>query len=155
MTAVKTSLIESDCSVCAQAEKSFNLPFCLMNQGGAQYCSTELPCFLPLRTECPPISQSSVKIKKDKAHHESLLCEERCTYFNLVMTIEKQVLVEWFRPCSRRFVFSFPIGNHRIRSCPTWTFKTGKDLDWRAKRQTKFKKYISSALAVQLSAWPL
>ena len=96
MTAVKTSLIESACSVWAQAEKFSNLPFCLMNPGGAQFCSTKLPCFLPLRTESPPISQSSVKIKPDKVHHEFLLrvCEERCTYFKLVMTIEKEVLVE-------------------------------------------------------------
>lgn len=37
-----------------------------MNPGGAQFCPTELPCFLPLLTESPPISQSSVKIKPDK-----------------------------------------------------------------------------------------
>ena len=39
-----------------------------MNPGGAQFCPTELPCFLPLLTRRPPISQLSVTIMPDKVH---------------------------------------------------------------------------------------
>lgn len=50
-----------------------------MNPGGAQFCPTELPCFLPVLTQRPPISQLSVKIMPDKVHQSFLNAKRRYT----------------------------------------------------------------------------
>ena len=157
MTAVKTSPIESARSVWAQAEKSLNLPFCLMNPGGAQFCPTELPCFLPLLTQRPPIGIFlDVVLKKctEIFDHRQGCCIFRYSFCVAVRSSGKAMLLPvFFEPKKSRISNAINMQKHFLANLSplevkswsrapgslfTSTFDAGKCLDVGQNDQIKF-----------------